>query len=53
MANKIGDAGQVIPLRANYFKLKKMPNWKIFQYRVDMKPEVDYTKVSKILPIER
>jgi len=47
VANKIGDAGQVIPLRANYFKLKKMPNWKIFQYRVDMKPEVDYTKERK------
>ena len=51
VANKIGDIGQAVPLKANYFKLKKFPNWKIFQYRVDMKPEVDYTKVSRLSPV--
>ena len=52
VANKIGDIGQAVPLKANYFKLKKFPNWKIFQYRVDMKPEVDYTKVSRLSPVQ-
>jgi aubergine-like protein len=44
---KKGDGGQIVPLKANYFAFKKLPNWRLYQYRVDMKPEIDYTKERK------
>jgi aubergine-like protein len=47
ISEKKGDMGQAVNLKANYFKFKKLPNWRLFQYRVDMNPEVDYTKERK------
>ena len=42
---KKGKMGAKVDLTSNYFPLKKVPNWRLYLYRVDMKPEVDYTKV--------
>jgi len=47
VSEKKGDMGQEVNLKANYFRFKKLPNWRLFQYRVDMSPEVDYTKERK------
>lgn len=56
MAHKIllfncftGKTGQPIKLSANYFKLVQMPDWNLYQYRVDFAPQEDRTNVKKAL----
>ena len=34
-------------LTCNHFAIEKLPNWRLYLYRVDMSPEVDYTKERK------
>ena len=49
LSNKQGAGGKEINLASNYFELIAKPNWRLMQYRVDMKPEVENTKVRKAL----
>ena len=46
---KQGAGGQGINLATNYFEVIAKPNWRLHQYRVDMKPDVEHTKVKKAL----
>jgi len=47
LASKKGSGGKAVTLRTNYFSLRKKPNWSLYQYRVDMSPNIDYTKERK------
>lgn len=49
VATKIGTTGAQINLTANYFRLIRKPTWKIYQYRVDFKPEVLLDGLRKYL----
>ncbi|KAJ6638517.1 Protein aubergine, partial [Pseudolycoriella hygida] len=40
MLTKIGNVGAPVPLKTNYFRLLKKPNWQIYQYRVDFSPNI-------------
>jgi len=42
--SKQGTAGTKVALKANYFSIRQKPNWRLYQYRVDMTPEIDFTK---------
>ena len=44
--SKQGEAGTKVALKANYFSIRQKPNWRLYQYRVDMTPEIDFTKVG-------
>ena len=46
---KQGAGGKEINLASNYFELIAKPNWRLLQYRVDMKPDVEMTKARKAL----
>ena len=41
--------GTEIHLGTNYFALMAKPDWRLLQYRVGMKPKIDYTGVRKRL----
>lgn len=43
LMRKQGDMGTPISLMSNYFRLEGLPNWKLYQFRVDMAPEIDHT----------
>ena len=47
LQSKKGTDGQEITLGSNYFSLIAKPNWRLLQYRVDMKPDIDHTGVRK------
>ena len=49
LQSKQGEGGVVCNLASNYFELVAKPNWRLLQYRVDMKPDVDHTGVRKAL----
>ena len=49
LSSKMGAGGKEISLASNYFEVIAKPNWRLHQYRVDMKPEVENTKVRKAL----
>lgn len=46
---KSGTTGTQVTLEANYFQLKRRPNWQIYRYRVDFEPEVLSDKLRKAL----
>ena len=46
-ADRYGSSGTPVQLEANYFRLKKMPNFALTQYRVDFEPELDVTQTRK------
>ncbi|XP_022902156.1 piwi-like protein Siwi [Onthophagus taurus] len=39
--------GSKIQLASNFFKLEKVPEWTLYQYRVDFAPEVDNIRARK------
>ena len=47
LTTKKGTGGVDVKLTSNYFPLIAKPNWRLLQYRVDMKPDIDMTKVCK------
>ncbi|XP_075215881.1 piwi-like protein Siwi [Lycorma delicatula] len=47
--SKIGTSGNVIRLTANYFRILTKPDYTLYQYRVDFKPEEDRTAVKRAL----
>jgi len=47
LTSKKGTGGVDVKLTSNYFPLIAKPNWRLLQYRVDMKPDIDMTKVRK------
>lgn len=49
VTSKIGISGKLIQLQANYFCLDRKPDWQIYQYRVDFKPDVPSDRVRKYL----
>ena len=50
--SKKGAGGKEIALATNYFEVISKPNWRLNQYRVDMRPDVDQTKVRRALMYE-
>lgn len=49
LTSKIGTTGQPISCEANYFRLKQTPTWRIWQFRVDFKPDVEDVKHRRYL----
>ena len=49
LTTKKGTGGVDVKLTSNYFPLIAKPNWRLLQYRVDMKPDIDMTKVCRVL----
>ena len=47
LTTKKGTGGAEVKLTSNYFPLIAKPNWRLLQYRVDMKPDIDMTKVCR------
>jgi len=47
LETKKGTGGIETKLSCNYFPLISKPNWRLLQYRVDMTPIIDNTKVRK------
>lgn len=46
---KKGVNGQPIDLLTNYFRLARKPNWTIYRYRVDFKPDVELKRLRQFL----
>lgn len=49
LATKQGTKGTMLKLVANYFPLKKVPDWSLRLYRVDIAPDEDRTSERKFL----
>ena len=49
LQSKQGEGGVECALTSNYFELIAKPNWRLLQYRVDMKPDIEHTGVRKAL----
>jgi len=47
LESKKGTGGEEITISANFFSLVAKPNWRLLQYRVDMVPEIDDTRIRK------
>lgn len=47
LTSKKGATGKPIDLIANYFPLKTVKDWDIFQYRVDFAPNIEDTRIRK------
>lgn len=47
LVDKKGKIGAEVNLESNHFKLMTVPNWCLYQYRVDFVPEEDRTFVRK------
>jgi aubergine len=45
--SKVGTGGTIVMLKANFFKVEKSPQWKIYQYHVDFTPDVEAMNVRK------
>ena len=52
VSSKKGAGGVEIELASNFYEMVKKPNWRLLQYRVDFKPDVDLTKARKALMYE-
>merc|ERR1712179_805275 len=49
LQSKKGTLGDEMACASNYFALIAKPNWRLLQYRVDMSPDIDNTRVRKAL----
>ncbi|CAG9785688.1 unnamed protein product [Diatraea saccharalis] len=49
ITTKKGSSGTPIDLLANYFTVETTPQWRLYQYHVDVTPEEDSTGVRKAL----
>jgi len=47
--SKQGSGGDPLPISCNFFRLVSKPDWRLLKYRVDMSPEIDFTKLRKAL----
>lgn len=47
LSDRHGSSGMPVTLTANYFKIKRQPEFSLTQYRVDFFPEVDVTQTRK------
>jgi len=47
--SKQGTAGTKVQLKTNYFTIRQKPNWRLYQYRVEMTPDIDYIRDRKRL----
>lgn len=46
---KSGSSGTPVTLQANYFRFQRRPNWQIYRYHVEFKPDVLSEKLRKAL----
>lgn len=46
---KMGSSGTAVNLLSNYFPMKTIKDWDIFQYRVDFVPDIPDTRIRKSL----
>ncbi|ODN05488.1 Protein aubergine [Orchesella cincta] len=44
-----GKKGTVISMKSNYYEVRTAPGWALYEYRVDVLPEVDRTTLKKTL----
>ena len=42
-----GTSGVKVRLQTNYFKLLSQTDWCLYQYRVDIAPEEEFTRIKK------
>ena len=49
LQSKRGDGGTDVAVATNYFEVISKPGWRLLQYRVDMKPEIEHTGMRKAL----
>lgn len=49
LTSKVGTDGRPITCLANYFRLKRTPQWHIWQYRVDFAPNVEDIRHRRFL----
>ncbi|XP_070689583.1 piwi-like protein 1 [Pempheris klunzingeri] len=47
--SKCGTSGAVIPLTANYFRILSRPQWVLYQYHVDYKPQMESRRLRSAL----
>lgn len=48
-STKKGTSGTPVTLQANYYRFQKLPQWQIYRYHVEFKPEVLSEKLRKSL----
>jgi len=49
LQSKRGDGGTEVTVATNYFEVISKPNWRLLQYRVDMKPAMEHTGMRKAM----
>ena len=49
LQSKQGEGGTEVTLASNYLELISKPNWRLLQYRVDMKPDIEHTGTRKAM----
>jgi aubergine-like protein len=47
--SKVGKGGKPVQITTNHFNLVTKPDFRLYKYRVDMAPDVDYVKARKAL----
>ena len=49
LSSKQGSGGQDLMISTNFFRLVSKPDWRLLKYRVDMTPDIDFTKARKAM----
>ncbi|XP_034548252.1 piwi-like protein 1 isoform X2 [Notolabrus celidotus] len=47
--SKTGSSGDVVPLTANFFRILSRPQWVLYQYHVDYKPQMESRRLRSAL----
>ena len=49
LQSKRGEGGTEVNVATNYFEVVSKPNWRLLQYRVDMKPAIEHPGMRKAM----
>ena len=47
--SKQGKSGKAVNITCNFFNVVTRPNFRLYKYRVDMTPDIDFTKARKAM----
>ena len=47
--SKQGESGSSLQVSSNFFRLLSKPEWRLLKYRVDISPDIDFTKMRKAM----
>ena len=47
--SKQGESGTSLHVSSNFFRLISKPDWRLLKYRVDISPDIDFTKMRKAM----